>query len=102
MRHAKLVPAVMAMGMLFLSGCTLSVYNSYRDIENLDVVQVIGLDAVDGGGVSSQSLPAPTHRREPVRLTQDSPSLDGAMRSMEQLSGPGQPVLLRHGSHSYG
>lgn len=90
MRHAKLVPAVMAMGMLFLSGCTLSVYNSYRDIENLDVVQVIGLDAVDGGGVRFSVATGPdSSGREPVRLTQDSPSLDGAMRSMEQLSGPG-------------
>ena len=87
MRHAKLVPAVMAMGMLFLSGCTLSVYNSYRDIENLDVVQVIGLDAVDGGGVRFSVATGPdSSGREPVRLTQDSPSLDGAMRSMEQLS----------------
>ena len=72
MRHAKLVPAVMAMGMLFLSGCTLSVYNSYRDIENLDVVQVIGLDAVDGGGVRFSVATGPdSSGREPVRLTQD-------------------------------
>lgn len=70
MRHAKLVPAVMAMGMLFLSGCTLSVYNSYRDIENLDVVQVIGLDAVDGGG--SQVL----SRYRPRRIRAGARALD--------------------------
>ncbi len=90
MRHAKLILAVTALSMLCLSGCTLTVYNSYRDIENMEVVQVVGLDASGEEGVTlSVATGADASGREPVRLTQEASSLDGAMRAMEQLSGPG-------------
>ena len=49
MRRAAV--ALAASALLALSGCTLSIYNSYRDIESLEVVQALGLDAAGDGGV---------------------------------------------------
>ena len=39
MRRAAI--ALAASALLALSGCTLSIYNSYRDIESLEVVQAL-------------------------------------------------------------
>ena len=89
MRRAAV--ALAASALLALSGCTLSIYNSYRDIESLEVVQALGLDAAGGGGVLlSVATGADASGREPVRLTQEAESLDGAMRGMEQLTGRGR------------
>ena len=45
--------AVMLSLLVFLpvSGCTLSVYNNYRELERLQVIETVGLDAGGGGGV---------------------------------------------------
>ena len=89
MRRAAV--ALAASALLALSGCTLSIYNSYRDIESLEVVQALGLDAAgDGGVLLSVATGADASGREPVRLTQEAESLDGAMRGMEQLTGRGR------------
>ena len=89
MRRAAI--ALAASALLALSGCTLSIYNSYRDIESLEVVQALGLDtAGDGGVLLSVATGADASGREPVRLTQEAESLDGAMRGMEQLTGRGR------------
>ena len=73
-----------------LSGCTLSVYNSYRDIESLKVVQAIGLDLSEDGSVVLSAATGPdASGREPLRITQEGTSLDAAMRSAEELSGGG-------------
>lgn len=73
-----------------LSGCTLSVYNSYRDIESLEVVQAIGLDlSRDGNVILSAATGPDASGREPLRVTQEGSSLDEAMRSAEERSGGG-------------
>ena len=78
--------------MLPLSGCTLSVYNSYRDIESLKVVQAIGLDLSEDGSVVLSAATGPdASGREPLRITQEGPSLDAAMRSAEDVSMPREP-----------
>lgn len=90
MRHAKLAMIPLALALLSLSGCTLTVYNNYRDIESLEVVQVVGIDsAEDGSVVLSVATGSDASGREPLRLTQEADSLDGAMRAMEQLAGSG-------------
>lgn len=90
MRHAKLALIPLALALLSLGGCTLTVYNNYRDIESLEVVQVVGIDAgADGGVKLSVATGSDASGREPLRLTQEAESLDGAMRAMEQLAGPG-------------
>ena len=88
MRQAAI--ALLAAALLGLSGCAQSIYNSYRDIESLEVVQALGLDsAADGGVVLSVATGSDASGKEPVRLRQESVSLDGAMRDMEQLAGRG-------------
>lgn len=81
--------ALLAALLLPLGGCTLTVYNSYRDIESLEVVQAIGLDSSAGGVTLSAATGPDASGREPLRLTQYGESLDAAMRSMEQLAGGG-------------
>ena len=40
---------LLAAGFLLLSGCTLSIYNNYRDIESLRIVRVLGIDLTENG-----------------------------------------------------
>ena len=88
MRYAAL--ALCAAVLLALSGCTQSIYNNYRDIENLEVVQAAGLDAGEEGGVTlSVATGSDASEREPLRLSAGAESLDGAMRELEQLAGRG-------------
>ena len=90
MRKATTALALTLALALPLSGCTLSVYNSYRDIESLKVVQAIGLDLSEDGSVVLSAATGPDAAgREPLRITQEGPSLDAAMRSAEELSGGG-------------
>ena len=46
--------AVMLSLLVFLpvSGCTLSVYNNYRELERLQVIETVGFDAAEDGGVT--------------------------------------------------
>ena len=88
MRRAAI--ALLAAAMLTLSGCTLSIYNSYRDIESLEVVQALGLDSAENGGVLlSVATGSDASGKEPVRLKQEAESIDGAMRGLEELAGRG-------------
>ena len=88
MRRAAI--ALLAAAMLTLSGCTLSIYNSYRDIESLEVVQALGLDSAENGGVLlSVATGSDASGKEPVRLKQEAESMDGAMRGLEELAGRG-------------
>ena len=69
MRQAAI--ALLAAALLGLSGCAQSIYNSYRDIESLEVVQALGLDsAADGGVVLSVATGSDASGKEPVRLRQ--------------------------------
>lgn len=42
---------LMLCAFLPLSGCTLSVYNNYRELERLQVIETVGFDAAQDGGV---------------------------------------------------
>ena len=59
---------LMLCAFLPLSGCTLSVYNNYRELERLQVIETVGFDAAqDGGVVLSISAGRDASGREPVR-----------------------------------
>ena len=88
MRAVSVVLA--ALLMLPLAGCTQSIYNSRRDIETLNVVQVLGIDVSDNGGVTvSAATGSDASGRDPLRLKCEGESLEVAMRDLENLAGPG-------------
>lgn len=77
--------------MLALSGCTLSIYNNYRDIESLEVVRVLGLDAGEDGALRlSAATGADASGREPLRISGEGESLEGALRALDRLAGGGR------------
>ena len=70
-----------------LSGCTLSVYNNYRELERLQVIETVGLDAgEDGGVVLSVSSGRDASGREPLRASAEAPTVTEAMRRLQDLS----------------
>lgn len=70
-----------------LSGCTLSVYNNYRELERLQVIETVGLDAgEDGGVVLSVSSGRDASGREPLRASAEAPSVTEAMQRLQDLS----------------
>ena len=70
-----------------LSGCTLSVYNNYRELERLQVIETVGLDAgEDGGVVLSVSSGRDASGREPLRASAEAPSVTEAMQRLQGLS----------------
>ena len=70
-----------------LSGCTLSVYNNYRELERLQVIETAGLDAgEDGGVVLSVSSGRDASGREPLRASAEAPSVTEAMQRLQDLS----------------
>lgn len=70
-----------------LSGCTLSVYNNYRELERLQVIETVGFDAAqDGGVVLSISAGRDASGREPVRASAEAQSVTEAMQQLQGLS----------------
>ena len=70
-----------------LSGCTLSVYNNYRELERLQVIETVGLDAgEDGGVVLSVSSGRDASGRELLRASAEAPSVTEAMQRLQGLS----------------
>ena len=70
-----------------LSGCTLSVYNNYRELERLQVIETVGFDAAEGGGVQlSISAGRDASGREPVRASTTAQSVTEAMQELQGLS----------------
>ena len=79
MRRALAVLLLISL-FLPLSGCTLSVYNNYRELERLQVIETVGFDADEGGGVKlSISAGRDASGREPVRAS--ATALQGLSRS---------------------
>lgn len=79
-----------ALLMLPLAGCTQSIYNNRRDIESLNVVQVLGIDEGENGGVIvSAATGSDASGRDPLRLKCEGESLEEAMRELENLAGQG-------------
>lgn len=88
MRAVSVALAVLLL--LSLTGCTQSIYNSRRDIESLNVVQVLGIDVSENGGVTvSAATGSDASGRDPLRLKCEGESLEVAMRDLENLAGPG-------------
>ena len=74
--------------MLFLTGCSSAgdVYSNYRDIENLQLVQTIGLDFDDNGitlSVSSGNFP---QNPSPTVISCHAPSISSAMEEIQNYS----------------
>lgn len=81
--------AVMLSLLTFLpvSGCTLSVYNNYRELERLQVIETVGFDAAEGGGVTlSISAGRDASGREPVRASASAQSVTEAMQELQDRS----------------
>lgn len=70
------------------SGCGGPIYANYREIEQLLVVQTVGFDAEDGGGVRmSVSSGAPMEEgASPVRMTAPASSLALAVQTIQDYS----------------
>lgn len=86
MRRA-LAASLLCAAFLPLSGCTLSVYNNYRELERLQVIETVGLDAgEDGGVVLSVSAGRDASGREPLRASAEAPSVTEAMQLLQDLS----------------
>ena len=77
--------AVMLSLLVFLpvSGCTLSVYNNYRELERLQVIETVGFDAAEDGGVT---LSISASGREPVRASASAQSVTEAMQELQDRS----------------
>ena len=83
------ISAVLLVLSLFppLSGCTLSVYNNYRELERLQVIETVGFDAAEDGGVAlSISAGRNASGREPVRASATARSVTEAMQELQDLS----------------
>ena len=81
--------AVMLSLLVFLpvSGCTLSVYNNYRELERLQVIETVGFDAAEDGGVTlSISAGRDASGREPVRASASAQSVTEAMQELQDRS----------------
>ena len=81
--------AVMLSVLTFLpiSGCTLSVYNNYRGLERLQVIETVGLDSAEDGGVTlSISAGRGASGREPVRASASAQSVTEAMQELQDRS----------------
>ena len=86
MRRALAVLLLISL-FLPLSGCTLSVYNNYRELEQLQVIETVGFDAAEGGGVKlSISAGRDASGREPVRASATAQSVTEAMQELQDLS----------------
>ena len=86
MRRALAVLLLISL-FLPLSGCTLSVYNNYRELERLQVIETVGFDAAEGGGVKlSISAGRDASGREPVRASATAQSVTEAMQELQGLS----------------
>ena len=99
MRHAKAAVLLLAAPLLALGGCTLSIYNNLREMESLEVVQALGIDAGEDGGVRlSAATGSDASGREPLRLSCEGSSFEGAMRELEALSGAGSLLFSGTGA----
>jgi len=70
---------------LLLSGCT-SIYNNYKEIEQLLVIQTMGLDEQGGGVMLSLSSAAGSNGAQPRRLSASGDSITTAMERIYNYS----------------
>lgn len=78
---------LIAASFLSLSGCTLSVYNNYHELERLQVIETVGFDSTEDGGVTlSVSAGRDASGRKPLRASVDAPSVTEAMQKLQDLS----------------
>lgn len=89
---------LLAAGFLLLSGCTLSIYNNYRDIESLRIVRVLGIDLTENGVLLSAATGEDASERSPLRLTGEGETLAEAMRSLEDSTDSGSLFLSGAGA----
>lgn len=85
MRRKHLLLLLILPVLLSSSGCTAtgSIWANYREIEQLQLIQTIGIDAEDGGVRLSISTGKPMEDEKPVRMAQTAPSLQIAMRRLQ-------------------
>ncbi len=70
---------------LLLSGCT-TIYNNYKEIEQLLVIQTMGLDEQGGGVMLSLSSAAGSNGAQPRRLSASGDSITTAMERIYNYS----------------
>lgn len=74
--------------LLSISGCgsSDSIWANYREIEQLQLIQTIGIDAESGGVRLSISTGKPMEGEKPVRMAQTAPSLQIAMNRLQDYA----------------
>ena len=97
-RVKRLAALLLALAPLALPGCTLSVYNNYRDVGSLLVVQALGIDSRPGGVTLSAATGADASGREPVRLKASAGTLEAALEAIEAKSGAGRAFFAGTGA----
>ena len=86
----KLCIAALAAALAALSGCAESIYDNYRDVGSLQIVQAIGIDGEPGALTLSAATGADASGRPPLRLKCEAASLDEAMLRLESMAGAGE------------
>lgn len=88
MRRKHLLLLLILPVLLSVSGCgrSGSIWANYREIEQLQLVQTLGIDAENGGARLSISTGKPLEDDKPVRITQTAPSLQIAMSRLQDYA----------------
>lgn len=85
MRRKHLLLLLILPVLLSSSGCSSSgsIWANYREIEQLQLIQTIGIDAEPGGVRLSVSTGKPMEGEKPMRMAQTAPSLQIAMNRLQ-------------------
>lgn len=88
MRRKHLLLLLILPVLLSTSGCSSSgsIWANYREIEQLQLIQTIGIDAESGGVRLSISTGKPMEDETPVRMAQTAPSLQIAMSRLQDCA----------------
>ena len=91
-RSAEIFKAllVLALALSGLSGCSRALLGNYRNIEELQVIQTLGLDGREGGVFVSFSTGRDASGREVVRMGAEGESISGAMQTLQGYSVSGE------------
>ena len=81
---------LLALALSGLSGCSRALLGNYRNIEELQVIQTLGLDGREGGVFVSFSTGRDASGREVVRMGAEGESISGAMQALQGYSVSGE------------
>ena len=80
----RIICLFLAVSCLFMSGCS-SIYKNYREIEQLQVIQTLGLDYDDGIFTLTIASGKPLDNSKPLILTVQAPSITTGLEQLQDL-----------------